>query len=102
MDNNTNNVWRLLWTLLHEWFYATFFHLYIIHTIFIFRKDKKSNNNRTNEQGKFEKLTFKKKSFDLRIKNCLKDYFTTINRQTYIYIGYKMNHLGGVLFCVFC
>jgi len=50
MVNNTNNVWRLLWNLIHEWFHATFLHLFIVHTILIFRKD---NNN---EPGKVESL----------------------------------------------
>jgi len=49
MVNNTNNVWRLLWTLLHQWFYATLFHFYIICSMFIFRED-----NQTNEQGKLK------------------------------------------------
>jgi hypothetical protein len=52
MVNNTNNVWRLLWTLIHEWFQATFLHFFIVHTILIFRKN--NNNDRNNEQGKFE------------------------------------------------
>ncbi|CAF3774387.1 unnamed protein product [Rotaria sordida] len=47
MANNSNNVWRLFWTLIHEWFCATFIHLYMIHTILAFR----NNNQRNNEQA---------------------------------------------------
>jgi hypothetical protein len=35
MTNNMNDVLRLLWTLVHEWFYATFVHLYVIHTLLV-------------------------------------------------------------------
>jgi hypothetical protein len=52
MVRNTNNVWRLLWTLIHEWFYATFIHFYLIHTIVIFRNNKNKDHDRTNEQSK--------------------------------------------------
>jgi hypothetical protein len=51
MVNNSNNVWRLFWTLLHEWFCATFIHLYIIHTILVTR------NNNDNDHGKALKTT---------------------------------------------
>lgn len=60
MVNNTNNVWRLFWTLIHQWFSATFLHFYIVHIILIFRKEKK-DNDKTNEQGKFRNLIYKKR-----------------------------------------
>ncbi|CAF3382955.1 unnamed protein product [Rotaria sp. Silwood1] len=46
MANNSNNVWRLFWTLIHEWFCATFIHLYIIHTILAFCNNNQRNNER--------------------------------------------------------
>lgn len=43
MANNSDNIWRLFWTLIHEWFCATFIHLYIIHTIILFRTTQSRN-----------------------------------------------------------
>ncbi|CAF2578240.1 unnamed protein product [Rotaria sp. Silwood2] len=57
MTNNSNNVWRLFWTLIHEWFCATFIHLYIIHTILAFRNN--NNNQRNNERGKLDRYIIK-------------------------------------------
>jgi hypothetical protein len=53
MVNSSNNIWRDFWTLIHEWFYATCVHLYLIHTILVFR------NNDNNNQGKFDWFPFK-------------------------------------------
>jgi len=52
MVSKTNNVWRLFWTLIHEWFCTTFIHLYIIHTILVFRNNNNNNNRRNNNGGK--------------------------------------------------
>ncbi|CAF4166681.1 unnamed protein product [Rotaria socialis] len=46
MTNNANNVWRLFWTLIDEWFCAAFIHIYIIRTILAFRSDDQTNNER--------------------------------------------------------
>ena len=48
MVNSSNNVWCLFWTLIYEWFYATFIRLHIIHTILVLR----GNNQRDNEESK--------------------------------------------------
>ncbi|CAF0923977.1 unnamed protein product [Adineta steineri] len=45
MVNSSNNVWRLFWTLIHEWFCDTFIHLYIVHTILVFRNNSRRYNN---------------------------------------------------------
>ena len=52
MVNNTNNVWRLLWSFIHEWFYTAFIQFYIIHIILIFRNNKKNDNDKPTEQSK--------------------------------------------------
>ena len=106
MVNNTNNVWRLLWTLIHKWFYTTFIHFYIIHMIFIFRKNKNKDNDTPDEKSKSTIYFFFKYTFYIKSKKCLKSYLNRINRQTsnihvYIYIGYNMNCPGRRSFCVF-
>lgn len=56
MVNTTNNVWRLLWSLIYQWFYTILLHFCIVHIILIFRKEKNNNNNnKTNEKGKLKK-----------------------------------------------
>ncbi|CAF0835633.1 unnamed protein product [Rotaria sordida] len=52
VNNNTNNVWRLLWTLIHEWFSATFIHLCIMHTILVFQNNNHSHNHNHNHNGR--------------------------------------------------
>lgn len=44
VNSNTKNVWRLLWTLIHEWFSGTLVHLYLMHKILVSRNN---NNNKT-------------------------------------------------------
>jgi hypothetical protein len=46
MVNNSNNAWRLFWTVIHEWFCETFIRLYIIHTILVFRENNRSKSKR--------------------------------------------------------
>ncbi|UJR21474.1 hypothetical protein I4U23_024558 [Adineta vaga] len=45
MANSSSNVWRVFWTLIHEWFCATFIHVYIIHTILNSRDNNISKHN---------------------------------------------------------
>ena len=73
MGNNTNNVWRLLWTLIHQWFYATVIRFYMIHLIFIFRNNKNKDNDKTNGHKSKSNISFIKTVFLVDSKECLEN-----------------------------
>lgn len=48
MTRTSNNIWNLFCTLLYEWFYAAFLHLYFIHTMLVVYQE---NDHTTTDQG---------------------------------------------------
>ncbi|CAF1311226.1 unnamed protein product [Adineta ricciae] len=51
MANSSSNVWRVFWTLIHEWFCAAFIHLYIIHTLLDGRNHSQKHHNEAIDDG---------------------------------------------------